>query len=67
MTAQTETRPVQDQGPAPSDTPPAVSEAARMLAKHRWRREYAHCLGQLLLDEVLQGTEGFTPDPEADR
>ena len=44
----------------------AVSEAAAVMARHRWNKSTKGCLGQLLL--ALADEEGFfTPDPEGPR
>lgn len=57
-----------------ADTPPqapekprsAVSEAAAVMARHRWNKSTKGCLGQLLL--ALADEEGFfTPDPDEER
>lgn len=65
MTAPTMER-VRARKPAPAEqeAPNPVSEAARVMALHRWHKPYGDCAGQLAIALVLEGGGGFTPDPE---
>lgn len=65
MSAPTVAR-VRDRGPAPAEAqvePDPVSEAARVMALHRWHKPYGHCVGQLVFALAL-ADGGFIEDPD---
>ena len=67
MTAKTRVRPPSSGVEAAPEAPPdPVSEAARVLALHRWAKPYGHCVGQLVFALALEAGD-FTSDPEEER